>query len=82
MSPNEAVNLDAHLESTLWQAIPVLEAQEMLKQMRISLWPHMTKEARSTDHRQLFNQGYPRDLYPPSTVTMEEYKKSMGAPVG
>ena len=42
-----------------WQAMTVIDAQDMIMKMRIQDWPHMKQEKRSEYHRQLFRLAYP-----------------------
>lgn len=42
-----------------WQAITTIEAQEMLKQLTVSDWPHLKQNQRETIHRRLFQDAYP-----------------------
>lgn len=44
----------------LWEAITVIEAQEILTQLRVQDWPNMKKNDRSKFHRQLMNKAYPK----------------------
>lgn len=43
----------------LWEAIPVLEAQEMLLQMKAADWPNMNKAQRDKHSGQVVRQSNP-----------------------
>jgi len=42
-----------------WRAITVIEAQDLLLQMRIADWPNMKKHDRSKFHRSIHRSAYP-----------------------
>lgn len=43
----------------LWQALPRIEAEQMLVQMKLADYPHMKKEAREIFHRRTYIRAFP-----------------------
>jgi hypothetical protein len=43
-----------------WQAIDILDAQEVLVSLRVADWPHQKAEARKKWHRELVKMAYPK----------------------
>lgn len=43
----------------LWEAITVIEAQEILTALRVADWPNMKQDARRGFHRKLMSKAYP-----------------------
>jgi hypothetical protein len=46
---------------TYWSAIPMIEAQETLLQIKIASWPTMKERAQTRWHRQLSKIAYPQE---------------------
>lgn len=42
-----------------WLAMTQIEAQQMLNQVRVTMFPHMKNEARRNSHKELMKLGYP-----------------------
>ena len=60
MQPSELMELDNYLVFQLMAAIPALEAQEAIFQLRVQDWPNMKKEARTKMFRDLNKAANPR----------------------
>lgn len=45
---------------TYWLAITPIEAQNMLMQMRVADYPHLTKNDRTKSHKELWKLAYPK----------------------
>lgn len=52
--------MDVEVSQRYWEAITVIEAQELLKQMTIIGTPYMSKENSQKVHRDLHKQAYPK----------------------
>ena len=75
--------LDMHADDfhQYWQAITVIEAQDMLKQMKVSDHPHVKQDNRSAFHKELQKQAYPRhleDTRNETFLTPSEIAKQLG----
>jgi hypothetical protein len=44
-----------------YEAITVIESQEILLQMQVSDYPQMKQESRKSFHKKIFNLAYPRN---------------------
>ena len=67
IQPSEAFELDHHTVNQLMLAMPTLEAQEAISDLRVQDWPGMKKEARSKMFRDLNKLANP-------TILREEEK--------
>lgn len=63
----------------LWEAITVIEAQEILTQLRIADWPNMKKSERTTFHRKLISKAYPGQVSGSVARSTEDIAKILGA---
>lgn len=82
LAVNEYFNLDSHTESSLWEAIPIIEAQKMLEETRVSMWPNLKPDYRSNEHKKLYDIGYPRNIFPRKKITLEEFFGVNGGGLG
>lgn len=72
------MNLDIHTELALYESIEILEARELLAQMRVVMWPDMKPNKRDEDHKKLHNAAFPRDLYPRESISLADFIKKGG----
>ncbi len=70
--------MDAEQVEEFWQAITVIESQEVLLGMKIADFPHLTKSARTTSHKDFFKQAFPRTFRETRTVTWGEVANLVG----
>lgn len=56
----------------LWQAITVIEAQEMLKEIQVSHYPHTTKSSQGRLRKSLIKKAYPESFKMTKVYTAEE----------
>ena len=59
MTNDDIMLLDVVTFDMYWQAITVIESQEMLKAFKVQDWPSQTRQKRSSIHRGLFERAYP-----------------------
>jgi hypothetical protein len=52
--------MDAERLEEYWQAITIIEAQEVLVQLRVMDFPNMKQEARRKTHKEFHALAYPR----------------------
>ncbi len=78
MSPSEYFKLDIETEKALHDMIPVLQARELLDQMRVAMWPNMKQQKVQEDHRKLHDAAHPRDLYPKESISLADFMKKGG----
>jgi hypothetical protein len=62
-----------------WRAVPVLEAQEILANLRVVDFPHMKKEARKIYHRAVSRQADPKINVPVDNLTTEQLAERLTA---
>lgn len=55
-----------------WQAITVIEAQEMLIGIKVADFPHYKKPQREKLSRELHKQAYPREYENRKSITAKE----------
>lgn len=55
-----------------WQAITIIEAQELLVKMRLMDYPNMKPSARSEWHRDMHRLAYPRTWEASETLSTEQ----------
>lgn len=67
--------MDAEMANMLWEAMTVINAQEMLVDMNISAYPHMKEGAMKKYHRDLYRLAYPAQQQ--KRMTMEDLKKAL-----
>ena len=77
LHPDDALNMELDLFYTLWQSITVIEAQEILMQLKISDWPNMKDNDRQKFHRDLHRAAYPKTKES-VTLTMEQFAAALG----
>jgi hypothetical protein len=70
--------LDAEVTEEYWNAITVIEAQEMLKQMTVSAYPHIKPEKARSIHRGIHKQAYPKTHEGPA-VGPQDLTRILGA---
>lgn len=63
------LNLDPRILQELWLAIDVIEAEEVLMQMKIADWPNMGRSQRSQFHRKIYKRANP---FGGKTVSIQE----------
>lgn len=73
---DEILALDYEAVVAYWQAITVIEAQEVLIQMRLADWPNMKGPARQKWHRDIHRAAYPHQKR--KAMTPEELAKRLG----
>lgn len=62
-----------------WSMISVIEAQEMLLDLRKHDWPHLQTNKREEFHRSISKQAYPESNKP---MTLEEFIKNSSGGIG
>lgn len=72
------MELDSHTEKSLWESIQIIESRELLNKMRSAMWPEMKEKNRNEDHKKLYDQAYPRHLYPRESISLADFIKSGG----
>lgn len=70
--------MDAEQVEEFWQAITVIESQEVLLGMKIADFPHLTKSARSSAHKEFFKQAFPRTFREVRIVTWDDVAQLAG----
>lgn len=61
---------------TLWEAISVLEAQELISLLPIFDWPNMDKAGREKLHSRLYRIAYPKMLdSKPEEIKPDDFAK-------
>jgi len=80
-TPADIDSLDIDTADRYWRAITVIEAQDILLQLRIADWPYLKKNPRSSFHRQMHKLAYP-DTASGSRVDPEQAARLMGLNVG
>lgn len=68
--------LDEDVEN-LWQAITRIEAEQMLLQMKIADYSHMTKSAKETFHKKMWIKAYP-DSQEAKPISFKELEVMLG----
>jgi hypothetical protein len=57
----------------------MIEAQEMLKQMSVASYPHMTKDQRGKLHKKLHKDAYPRTHSDKPAIGPQDLAKILNA---
>lgn len=55
-----------------WEAITVIEAQNLLLQAKIAMFPSMKKEARAKQHRDWHRLAYPSNFQEGEILTTDQ----------
>lgn len=64
--------LDVESFQKYWDAITIIEAQEMLNQITVADWPHMKKGSREKLHKGLYRKAYPSIFREQKQVSMDD----------
>jgi len=78
LSPDQYWALDMETEQTLWEAITVIEAQNMLHQITLVDFPNMKTGHRNKIHKKLYRQAYPATFRESVELTPETLARAMG----
>ena len=76
ISPIEAGRMPIDEFEDYYQAITILEARETLKDLRVSDWPHQSKDDRKQFHRELHKMAFPDVKSKP--MTLDELRGILG----
>ena len=68
-------------QDAYWQAITIIEAQEILIQLRIADYPDMKPESRKKTHREFHRMAYPRTHDSSEVMTTEQLARKISAAI-
>lgn len=77
LKPWELDQLDERKIEQLWEAVTILEAQETLMEYGRTMFPHLTKSARSERHKTAWKAAYPTSLYPAKSISAKELQNRL-----
>ena len=62
----------------LWNSITVIEAQQTLVNITVSMWANMSKSDRQKIHRSLHRQAYPDSFETAKEISTEQLQLLLG----
>lgn len=68
MKPDEVMEMDADEANMLLKGIAVIEAQDMLRAMKVADFPNMQQSDRQSLHREIYSRAYPAIERKPITL--------------
>ncbi len=71
--------LNVEVSEEYWQAITMIEAQEMLKQMTVANAPYMKPQQYKNLHKSLHKQAYPKTHSGEAPIGPQDLAKLLGA---
>jgi hypothetical protein len=60
-----------------WEAITIIEAQNMLAAMKVQDYPHLKQSDRSKSYKEIAALAYPKHLQQSKTVSLLDFAKMM-----
>lgn len=70
--------LDVENFENYWGAIPIIEAQQLMKNLTASDWPHLKENSRESLHRQLYEQAYPDSFKETKQLATSDLARILG----
>lgn len=70
--------MDVVTADSYWRAITVIEAQDVIMNLRIAIYPNLKRHVQSSFHRQMHRLAYPDSNDSKRTLSNEEVARRIG----
>ena len=73
----EVMNMDVVSFESLSKAMPIIEHQDMLINMRVASYPHIKKDSATRLHKEVYKKAFPSEFTQKKELTPEQAEKAM-----